>query len=283
VLPYSDQLWLDAEDSLSVVTREVVGVPEPPLGSQWLRVAALRLPRISNSTDVEALACEPGVAVRWVSEPAQLGEADIVVIPGTKATVADLQWLRDCGLADAVVAHAGRGGVVLGICGGLQMLCRRIDDDVESGRGSVAGLGLLDADIAFETEKVLRRWEAAADGLDGYEIHHGRVVRCAADPWFEVCGSVQGYRRGSVFATHWHGLLDNDGFRRGWLARAADAAGRTGFRVAPDTSVASRRDGQLDLMADLLDAHLDVDAVLALVDGPPPDAPVITTGVGGLP
>ncbi len=283
VLPYSDQLWLDAEDSLSMVAREVVGVPEPPHGSQWLRVAALRLPRISNSTDVEALACEPGVAVRWASEPAQLVEADVVVIPGSKATVADLQWLRDRGLADAIVAHAGRGGVVLGICGGLQMLCRRIDDEVESGRGRVAGLGLLDADIAFEAEKVLRRWEVAADGLDGYEIHHGRVVRCAEDAWFEVGGTAQGYRRASVFATHWHGLLDNDGFRRDWLARAAEAAGRTGFRVAPGTSVASRRDGQLDLMADLLGAHLDLDAVLALLDGPPPAAPIITTGVGGLP
>ena len=130
---------------------------------------------------------------------------------------------------------------------------------------------------------MLRRWEAAADGLDGYEIHHGRIVRCAEDPWFEVGGSVQGFQRHSVFATHWHGLLDNDDFRRAWLARAAEAAGRTGFRVAPDTSVASRRDSQLDLMADLLHAHLDVDAVLALLDGPPRHAPVISTGVGGLP
>jgi adenosylcobyric acid synthase len=160
VLPYSDELWLDAEDSVSVQDRDVIGVPGPPVGTEWLRVAAVRLPRISNSTDVEALACEPGVQVRWISEPAQLADADVVVIPGSKATVADLQWLRDRGLADAVVAHAGRGGVVLGICGGLQMLCRRIDDTVESGRGSVAGLGLLDADIVFDADKVLRRWEA---------------------------------------------------------------------------------------------------------------------------
>jgi adenosylcobyric acid synthase len=122
VLPYSDELWLDAEDSVSVQDRDVIGVPGPPVGTEWLRVAAVRLPRISNSTDVEALACEPGVQVRWISEPAQLADADVVVIPGSKATVADLQWLRDRGLADAVV--------VLGICGGLQMLCRRIDDTV---------------------------------------------------------------------------------------------------------------------------------------------------------
>ena len=287
VLPYSDGLWLDAEDSMSVVAREVVGVPAPPRGSQWLRVAAVRLPRISNSTDVEALACEPGVTVRWAAEPEQLADADVVVLPGSKSTVSDLQWLRDTGLADAVLAHARRGGVVLGVCGGMQMLCRRIEDAVESGDesgpGTVAGLGLLDADIVFEHEKVLHRWEASSDGLDGYEIHHGRVVRCAEEQWFEAGGAAQGYVRGSVFGTHWHGLLDNDDFRRRWLEQVAQAAGRPGFTVAADISVPARRDAQLDLMADLLSAHLDLDAVLDLLDGPPPTAPVITTSLGGLP
>ena len=283
VLPYSDELWLDAEDSASVTAHDMLGVPSPPLGSQWLRVAAVRLPRISNSTDVEALACEPGVTVRWVSGPAELADADIVVIPGSKATVADLQWLRDRGLADAIVAHARRGGVVLGICGGLQMLCRQIDDTVESRRGNVAGLGLLDADIVFDDDKVLRRWEAPVDGLDGYEIHYGRVLRSAEDTWFQVDGSAQGYRNGAVFATHWHGLLDNDDFRRAWLGHAAEAVGRTGFQLARDVCVAARRDRQLDVMADLLGAHLDLDAVLALLDGPAPAAPIITSGLGGLP
>ncbi|MFN8070667.1 MAG: cobyric acid synthase [Mycobacterium sp.] len=283
VLPYSDELWLDAEDSVSVAAREVVGMPTEPHGSQWLRVAAVRLPRISNSTDIEALACEPGVAVRWVVEPAQLSDADVIILPGSKATVADLQWLRERGLADAIIGHARRGGVVLGICGGMQMLCRRIDDTVESGTGAVTGLDLLDADVVFAAEKVLRRWEAAADGLDGYEIHHGRIRRCAADAWFEVAGVPQGLRNAQVFGTHWHGLFDNDDFRRSWLRRAAVAAGRDGFRPAPDVCVTARRDGQLDLMADLLSAHLDLDAVLALLDGPPPAAPVITTAFGGLP
>ncbi len=283
VLPYSDGLWLDAEDSVSVVAREIVGVPAPPRGSQWLRVAAVRLPRISNSTDVEALACEPGVSVRWAGEPAELADADIVVLPGSKATVSDLQWLRDTGLADAVLAHARRGGVVLGVCGGMQMLCGRIEDRVESARGSVEGLGLLDADIVFEPEKVLCRWEASSDGLDGYEIHHGRVVRCAEEQWFEAGGAAQGYVRGYVFGTHWHGLLDNDGFRRRWLEQAAQAAGRSGFVVATDVSVPARRDAQLDLMADLLSAHLDVDAVLDLLDGPTSASPVITTSLVRLP
>lgn len=287
IVPFCDELWLDTEDSLSVQAGVVVGVPAPPLGSQGLRVAAVRLPRISNSTDVEALACEPGVAVRWADAPGQIADADIVVLPGSKATVSDLQWLRDTGLADAVLAHARRGGVVLGVCGGMQMLCRRIEDSVESGGGgspaTTDGLGLLDADIVFGAEKVLRRWEASGDGLDGYEIHHGRVVRCTEEQWFAAAGAAQGYVRGAVFGTHWHGLMDNDGFRRDWLEQAAAAVGRPGFVVAPDVSVPARRDAQLDVMADLLSAHLDLDAVLDLLAGPPARAPIITTSLGGLP
>ena len=270
VLPYVDELWLDTEDSLSVVARRVVGTPAPPRGDQWLRVAAVRLPRISNSTDVEALACEPGVLVRWTTDPADLADTDLVVLPGSKATVADLSWLHDRGLAGAVVDHALAGKPVLGICGGLQMLCGRIEDTVESGVGVVAGLGLLDADIAFGQAKVLRRWRQP---LTGYEIHHGRLSRCAEKRWFGSQAGQdsepQGIARGAVFGTHWHGLLDNDDFRRGWLTHVADAAGRRGF-VVGDTNVAARRDAQLDLIADLLAAHLDVDAVLGLLDGPPP-------------
>jgi adenosylcobyric acid synthase len=273
VLPYADDLWLDAEDSLSVVAHRVVGTPAPPHGDEWLRVAAVRLPRISNSTDVEALACEPGVLVRWITDPADLVDTDLIVLPGSKATVADLSWLRDRGLAAAIVDHAGAGKPVLGICGGSQMLCRRIEDTVESGAGVVAGLGLLDADIAFGEAKILRRWH---EPLTGYEIHHGRLSRCAEEGWFGVDSEPQGIVRDAVFGTHWHGLLDNDDFRRAWLVRVADAAGRGGF-VVGDTNVAARRDAQLDLIADLLAAHLDVDAVLGLLDGPPPRRPRIAS------
>ncbi len=277
VLPYADELWLDAEDSLSVVAHRVVGTPAPPRGREWLRVAAIRLPRISNSTDVEALACEPGLLVRWVTDSADLADTDLIVIPGSKATIADLSWLRDHGLADAITEHARAGKPVLGICGGFQMLCRRIDDPVESGIGEVAGLGLLDADIAFSEAKTLRRWHQP---LTGYEIHHGRLSRCAEESWFgldsEQDCEPHGVMRGAVFGTHWHGLLDNDDFRRAWLTRVADAAGRSGFVVA-DTNVVARRDAQLDLIADLLASHLDVDAVLGLLDGPPPRRPHVAS------
>ncbi|OBB56257.1 cobyric acid synthase CobQ [Mycobacterium sp. 852013-51886_SCH5428379] len=271
VVPYSDELWLDAEDSVSVQAGSIVGRPGAPRGAEALTVAAVRLPRISNSTDVEALACEPGVTVRWVTDPAGLADADVVVLPGTKATVADLEWLRGRGLADAVVAHARAGRPVLGVCGGFQMLCRHIDDAVESRAGQVDGLGLLDADITFASAKTLRHWETP---LHGYEIHHGQVTRCEDGDWVGV-----GVRRGAVFGTHWHGLMDNNVLRRGWLTEAAAAAGRTGFVVADDVDVPARRDGQLDVMADLLDAHLDVDAVLGLATGGPVRRPVITTGL----
>lgn len=267
VVPYLDELWMDTEDSLSVQAGRTLGAPVPALGRDGLRVGAIRLPRISNSTDVEALACEPGVEVHWITEPTELADVDVVVLPGSKATVSDLDWLRARGLADAVTAHAAAGGPVLGVCGGFQMLCRSIDDPVESKAGTVNGLGLLAADIVFAQQKTLRHWESP---LTGYEIHHGQVVGGAEADWLGV-----GIRRGQVYGTHWHGLLDNDELRRAWLAEVAEAAGRTGFVVATDVSVPARRDAQLDAMADALQAHVDIDAMLALLAGAP-ERPVIT-------
>lgn len=269
VVPYDDGLWLDAEDSLSVQSHRIVGIPEQARGTDTLRVAAIRLPRISNSTDVEALACEPGVVVRWVADVADLADADVVVLPGSKATVSDLAWLRERGLADGVLAHAASGRAVVGICGGFQMLCRTVDDPVESRLGRVDGLGLLDADIVFATDKTLKHWETP---LRGYEIHHGQVARTSEDPWLDV-----GIRRGAVYGTHWHGLFDNDDVRRRWLTDAAAAADRRGFVVADDVDVTGRRDAQLDAMADLLAEHLDLDAVTDLLAAGAPSRPVITS------
>jgi adenosylcobyric acid synthase len=276
VLPYTDDLWLDTEDAVPVLADRVLGTPQSPRGEQWLRVAVLRLPRISNSTDVEALACEPGVLVRWVREPADLADTDVIVLPGTKATVADLAWLRERGLESAIRAHAATGRAVLGLCGGFQMLCRSIEDAIESRSGRTEAMGMLEADIAFAPDKVLRRRQGV---LHGYEIHHGRVSGCGEAAWFEVDGVPEGYRRGQVFGTHWHGLFDNDDFRRRWLTDAAAAAGRNGFVVADDTNVAARRDAQLDLMADLLETHLDVDALTALLDDDPPARSTIVSAL----
>jgi adenosylcobyric acid synthase len=267
VLPYAHDLWIDAEDSLGTVSDSPVGRPAPPLGSDWLRVAAIRLPRISNTTDVEALACEPGVAVRWVSDPSRLADADLVVLPGTKATVTDLQWLRETGLAAALLARARAGKPILGICGGYQMLGSRIVDPVESRAGAVAGLGILELEIRFDPIKTLRRVRGTTAeqpiAVSGYEIHHGRVER-NAHPALLIGddGIGEGSDGGHVLGTHWHGLLESDEYRRRILTRVAERCGRTGFRLAADTSVAAVRESQLDLLADLVEQHLDTAALL---------------------
>lgn len=273
VIPFAEDLWLDAEDSLGVVGDAAVGRPGSPIGEEWLRVAAVRLPRISNSTDVEALACEPGVSVHWVSEPSRLADVDLVVVPGSKSTGTDLEWLRRSGIGDALVRRAASGGAILGICGGYQMLGRVIDDGVESGAGSVEGLGLLDLEIEFAADKVLAQVDGDASGIRvrGYEIHHGRVRRNGDAPLLTASdGAKEGSVRGSVRGTHWHGLLENDEFRRKLLTEVAEAAGRTGFVVAPDTDVARVREAQLNLLADLVEEHLDVAALDALLGGGAP-------------
>ncbi|MCJ0893263.1 cobyric acid synthase [Rhodococcus sp. ARC_M5] len=272
VVPFADGLWMDAEDSLGTVADAPVGRPRPPVGSQWLRVAAVRLPRISNTTDVEALACEPGVSVHWVTEPSRLEDVDLVVVPGSKSTVSDLDWLRRTGLARAISERAAAGRPVLSICGGYQMLGRTISDAVESGVGVVEGLGLFDLDIEFAADKVLAQVSGRAELFDaysvsGYEIHHGRVVRSGDDALLTASSGVrEGSVRGSVVGTHWHGLLESDDFRRSFLTWVAEKSGRAGFEVAPDTSVAALREQQLNLLADLVERNVDVDAVLDLIE-----------------
>lgn len=286
VLPWREELWLDAEDSLSYQADGVLGRPAPPIGEQWLRVAVVRLPRISNATDVEALATEPGVSVRLVTEPSRLADADVVVLPGSKSTVDDLDWLRRNGMADAVLEHARRGRPVVGICGGFQMLAGRIEDDVESSRGVVPGLGLLDVDITFAGEKILTRptGQAFGEAVTGYEIHHGRAVRRgdAMPPLVTLPdGTPEGASVDSVLGTHWHGLFENDDFRRGFLVWAAQRAGRDGFRVARDTSFQAARAAQLDLLGELVAGHLDTDTVLRLLEsGAPTGLPALAPGAG---
>ncbi|WNV91849.1 cobyric acid synthase [Umezawaea sp. Da 62-37] len=283
VLPWREELWLDAEDSLSYTADGVIGRPRPPVGEQWLRVAVVRLPRISNATDVEALACEPGVSVRFVTEPSRVADADLVVLPGSKATVDDLAWLRRTGLADAITAHARRGLPVLGICGGFQMLGAGITDAVESRAGEVEGLGLLDVDVRFDVDKTLRRPTGTAMGepVTGYEIHHGRVVRRGELDGLVVLpdGTGEGAVAGPVAGTHWHGLLENDAFRRAFLRWAAARAGRDGFEPAADVDFAAARAAQLDLLGDLVADHLDTEALLGLLArGAPSGLPFVPPG-----
>jgi adenosylcobyric acid synthase len=271
VVPWHLDLWLDAEDSLAY--GRVLGRPRPPHGSQWLDVALVRLPRVSNATDAEALATEPGVRVRFTIEPAEVAAADLVVIPGSKSTVDDLAWLRDTGLSGAIEAHARAGKPLLGICGGFQMLATAIHDDVESRRGTVPGLGLLPFEVTFEQRKTVALVRGTAYGapVSGYEIHHGRVSHDRTDaPLITYAdGRREGARHDNIAGTHWHGAFESDEFRRRFLTDAASHAGRHGFEVSPDTSFAKARERTLDLLGDLVEEHLDTNALWQLVHESP--------------
>lgn len=281
VLPFDDRLWLDAEDSLGVKIGAAVGIPRPGLASDRLRVAAIRLPRVSNTTDVEALASEPGVDVAWVDDPGSVAAADLVVLPGTKATVDDLGWLRDRGLAEALAERAARGGAILAICGGYQMLARSIVDPIESGAGAVTGLGLLDLEIEFEADKTLinRSGIALGEKVSGYEIHHGRVARSGEEALLTADdGAPEGSVRGSIIGTHWHGLLVADGFRKAFLRSVADRAGRD-FIADETASFVRLQEERFDAAADLIDEHVDVDALVELSQARPTPRSVLTVSM----
>ena len=271
VLPWLSGVQVDVEDSLGLDVDRGPGLP--PAGEDVLRVAVVRLPRVSNFTDIDALASEPGVVVRMVSSPAEVADADLVVLPGTRTTVADLAWLRSRGLDVVLGRRASAGAPVLGICGGYQMLGRSIQDDVESSAGFVDGLGLLPVDTVFGEPKVLTRPAGVAmDGGDpviAYEIHHGRVEVSAGTALFSTVEGPEGCRVGAVWGTIWHGVLENDAFRRRFLSGVAAAVGK---RWEPgDVAFAAVREARLDALGDLVAEHLDREAVLRLISsGAPP-------------
>jgi len=278
VLPWTDDLWMDAEDSLALDARR----PEEPARGTTLDVAVLRLRWMSNFTDLDALAAEPGVRVRFTRSAADVERADLVVLPGTKATVEDLEQLRAAGLDRALARRVDAGDPLLGICGGYQLLGERIVDDVESGRGGVDGLGLLPVTTEFGREKLLRRRSGRCAWLDtaaaGYEIRHGRVSRHGGEPLLECDGEPDGCRHGAVLGTSWHGALEHDEFRRALLVRLAAERGRA--FVPGDTSFASARAARLDALGDLVAGHLDTARLAELIEAGPPDGlPDIRTEV----
>ncbi|HTX01113.1 MAG TPA: cobyric acid synthase [Acidimicrobiales bacterium] len=262
VLPFVRGLGLDAEDALDP---DLYRHPAPPLGSDVLRIGVVLLPHASNLTDLDPLACEPGVIVRFVTRPAELADCDLAVLPGTRTTVDDLAWLRQRGFEAALANRAAGGGAILGICGGYQMLGREIVDDHESRAGRVPGLGLLPVRTLFGPEKVLNRRAATLpDGstVSGYEIHHGRVEAEGGTGF--VAG--EGCRSGQLAGTTWHGVFESDAFRRTYLAEVAAAAGRA-FLPSMQLSYGALREARADALADLVDRHLDLDRIGELALG----------------
>ncbi|WP_347138011.1 cobyric acid synthase [Paracoccus sp. SSK6] len=229
---------------------------------EGLHVVCLCLSRIANFDDLDPLAAEPGVRLTMLGPGRAIpGDAGLVVIPGTKSTLGDLAFLRAQGWDVDLAAHVRRGGHVLGICGGFQMLGRVIRDPSGSdgAAGEVAGLGLLDVETVMAPDKLLERVTGTALGqpVTGYEIHMGRTTGpdCAR-PFAHIPGPDGAISAdGRIAGTYLHGLFADDAFRAAWLARLG-AASQPGYEAGVDRA--------LDDLADHLEAHLDVSGLLAV-------------------
>ncbi|MBI5017443.1 MAG: cobyric acid synthase [Deltaproteobacteria bacterium] len=278
VVPYFRDIFLQEEDGLHRDARRV------PSGGNQVRVAVVVPARISNFTDFDPFLAEPGVSLEFVRPGERLGRADVVILPGSKNTLDDLEGLWRSGLAAEILENHRLGSTIVGVCGGYQMLGRRVLDPlgVESLRGEVRGLGLLDAETIMEREKVTAQAEAVAIGgalpwfaspeiLLGYEIHMGRTtLGPGAAPLFRIRrrGSDEqhddGARSadGTVLGTYLHGIFDNDAFRRALLDRYREE----GLASRP---FEERKQEGYDRLAALLRQCLDLPALYRILeDGP---------------
>jgi adenosylcobyric acid synthase len=281
----SEDAWSDdasADNASLVESGNVPGARRPRAAGtgEALEVAVVRLAHASNTTDAEALACEPGATVRLSDHPGELARADLVVIPGSKATVADLAALRRAGIDSVLAQRAACGKPVFGICGGYQMLGTGITDEVESGGGRVDGLGLLPVETVFAEAKHLARPSGRSRvfgdaAVNGYEIRHGRVTVDGGAPLMERDdGQPEGCLLGAVAGTSWHGVAECDAFRRGLLSWVAESAGR---EFAPGwRSHASLRQARLDALGELVAEYAETSALAKLItDGPDPQLPTV--------
>jgi adenosylcobyric acid synthase len=276
VLPYETDLWIEEEDAVSLVGRG--GPPCPP--SQGLDIAVVLLPRISNATDFQILAGEPGVSVRMIRRLEEFGTPDLLILPGTKATLADLAYLKIKGFAKKIKDYTAGGGRVLGVCGGFQMLGLSIEDPlaVESNQVRESGLSLLPVRTTFSREKTLQRVRGHVKNeifsrpvqaeLAGYEIHmgqtqFGREVR----PLFEITslgGPVEWRPEGGIDAsgkilgTYLHGLFDEGSFRASFLEALWQSSGKERpLGLERPLSAAALKERNYDRLAGLLREHLN--------------------------
>jgi adenosylcobyric acid synthase len=282
VVPFIHDLRIAEEDSVAL--EEPAPSPTLPLNhGPAIDVVVIRFPHMSNFDDFDPLKAEQGVSVRFVDRGVSLGEPDLVVLPGTKTTIADLNWMRARGMADCIQKLAQRGVPILGICGGYQMLGRAILDPLhaESGETQVDGLGLLDVLTAFEPDKRTERARACVVANMGlfenavgteiaaYEIHMGRTEIAEPRPLFSVTargetriadfdGAVS--RDGWIAGTYFHGLFDSDKLRHAMLS---NLAARKQITRPPGSRF--DREAIYDHLAHVVRTHLDLRTIYQLI------------------
>ncbi len=282
VVPHIDQMGIDDEDSVSLEEKQAA----PTEGD--IRIAVIQTPKISNFTDFDALAHEKDVALYYVKSVEDLGEPDVIMLPGSKNTTEDMLYLRKSGLGEKILAHAKAGKAVIGICGGYQMLGEVIRDPqhTESQNDEVAGLGLLGMETVFASEKLTSQVVAqcqdlhfmgqsiSADNLHGYEIHMGHTAftREADKHPFTVCqrrgktcASQEGTANaaGNVFGTYIHGVFDNDVFRRSVLNALRHSKGLEA--LANTRNVMAEKQQAYEHLADVVENALDMEKLYQIM------------------
>ncbi|KKB40554.1 cobyric acid synthase [Bacillus thermotolerans] len=279
VIPYLD-VAIDAEDSLALSS---LRFKKPKQGEFAIDVAVVSLPRISNFTDIDPLFEEPDVGVRFVRSIKELGHPDMLIIPGTKNTMADLKWLRGKGFDEAIAGLYQQGSRIVGICGGFQILgCELFDPEAVEGNGETAqGLSLLPIKTVFHKEKETRQMTGSlskgiiseAMTLSGYEIHLGRTERevKAAKPFLKLedgreDGAVS--NDGRVLGTYFHGIFHNRAFTRAFMNQIRR---QKGMKEITDAirSDADRREEAYNLLAEHVRSHLNMEQVYELIQQKP--------------
>lgn len=272
VIPFYRDLYVDEEDGIPHANNPVaLG------GPSILDVAVLRLPRISNFTDMAPLVYDPSVSLRYVWSPEQMGNPDLIILPGTKNTLDDLEFLNAQGLSKAILDRGQNGSVLLGICGGFQMLGTEIRNPhkVESQTPRMKGFGLFEMDTALEKEKITRQLQAVALpgpvfterlAVRGYEIHMGKIRFNASYPslFANEDGAEDGAlgicdESGMVMGTFVHGFLDEEGLRRDFLRHVRKIRGKPEPESQFDYQ-AHRQKG-LDRLGRIVADHIDMDRV----------------------
>ena len=284
VIPYLRDVGLDEEDGVAVEDRRTaarVWRDNDDSPRRRLRVGVIALPHMSNFTDFDALAAEPSVALAYVTTPREVAEADVIIIPGTKQTLNDLDWLRSAGFEKEIQAQAESNSLVIGVCGGMQMLGRDVRDTggLEGG-GEMPGLGLLPIHTTLIENKItqltsaqlitpqLFDQEIAHDHASGYEIHLGKTeYQPGARPFLTIRrkdGSVSAdgatSANGRIIGTYLHGLFDDDEFRHSFVAAA-----RAASRLSPPTAFSNfraEREARFDRLAKHVRDSIDLDAIL---------------------
>lgn len=281
IIPHLPDLGLDEEDSVALEERSRQWTDPDRRNdlSHRLRIGVLAFPYLANFTDFDALAAEPSVSLAFLDRPEDLDHADLLILPGSKQTLDDLDWLRRRGFDPAIRAFAGRAPVV-GICGGMQMLGSVIEDPTGAESAGRArrepGLNLLPIATTLRAEKVTRLARGrvcsamlfgqplAVSDFTGYEIHLGETVYLdGAEPFAETAGHPDGAARGNVFGTYIHGLFADDAFRHSFLAAARAARGLAPRRDL--ANVTAEREARIDRLAAHVRASLDMNLIRSCI------------------